>query len=208
MKMLNKKFVRTLSCAAVAVCAAAMLSVGAFAAEVDPTCVEGYLPPQEQMVQGDIALHSGDVDEGEKDPSYGGYGAPEGDPIQGDLMLIAEGPAETTDAEKVPVAAGLTLTGLFRKSVLFTARQDGQVLTLDAPASSAVVRGTIGDLRAQMQQGAGTLCVKTDKRTTTLNLALMCEGYADSTRFTLRTVGDHAYLTIGLRSRRDLLIGR
>ena len=39
MKMLNKKFVRTLSCAAVAVCAAAMLSVGAFAAEVDPTCV-------------------------------------------------------------------------------------------------------------------------------------------------------------------------
>ena len=32
MKMLNKKFVRTLSCAAVAVCAAAMLSVGAFAA--------------------------------------------------------------------------------------------------------------------------------------------------------------------------------
>ena len=50
MKMLNKKFVRTLSCAAVAVCAAAMLSVGAFAAEVDSTCVEGYLPPQEQMV--------------------------------------------------------------------------------------------------------------------------------------------------------------
>ena len=55
MKILNKKFVRTLSCAAVAVCAAAMLSVGAFAAEVDSTCVEGYLPPQEQMVQGDIA---------------------------------------------------------------------------------------------------------------------------------------------------------
>ena len=43
MKMLNKKLVRTLSCAAVAVCAAAMLSVGAFAAEVDSTCVEGYL---------------------------------------------------------------------------------------------------------------------------------------------------------------------
>ena len=61
MKLLNKKFVRTLSCAAVAVCVAAMLSVGAFAAEVDSTCVEGYLPPQEQMVQGDIALHSVDV---------------------------------------------------------------------------------------------------------------------------------------------------
>ena len=69
MKMLNKKFVRTLSCAAVAVCAAAMLSVGAFAAEVDPTCVEGYLPPQEQMVQGDIALHSADVAVGKKIPA-------------------------------------------------------------------------------------------------------------------------------------------
>ena len=196
---LNQNMSRKIAALAMAAAAAAALSVGAFAAG-DDGVVAGYLPPQEQMVQGDIALHA--------EESYGGYGASEGDPIQGNLMLIAEGPAETTDAEKVPVAAGLTLTGLFRKSVLFTARQDGQVLTLDAPASSAVVRGTIGDLRAQMQQGVGTLCVKTDKRTTTLNLALMCEGYADNTRFTLRTVGDYAYLTIGLRSRRDLLIGR
>ena len=196
---LNQNMSRKIAALAMAAAAAAALSVGAFAAG-DDGVVAGYLPPQEQMVQGDIALHA--------EESYGGYGAPEGDPIQGDLMLIAEGPAETTEGEKVPVAAGLTLTGLFRKSVLFTARQDGQVLTLDAPASSAVVRGTIGDLRAQMQQGVDTLCVKTDKRTTTLNLALMCEGYADNTRFTLRTVGDHAYLTIGLRSRRDLLIGR
>ena len=89
MKMLNKKLVRTLSCAAVAVCAAAMLSVGAFAAEVDDTCVVGYLPPQEQMVQGDIALHSADVAVGEKNPHYAGYGAPEGNPIQGNIMLIS-----------------------------------------------------------------------------------------------------------------------
>ena len=41
---------------------------------------QGYLPPQEQMVQGDIALHSADVAIGEKDPTYGGYGAPEGNP--------------------------------------------------------------------------------------------------------------------------------
>ena len=49
---LNNKFVRTLTCAAVVVGAAAMLSVGAFAAEADindPT-IAGYLPPQEQMV--------------------------------------------------------------------------------------------------------------------------------------------------------------
>ena len=199
---LNPNMSRKIAAVAMAAVAVATLSVGAFAAG-DDGVVAGYLPPQEQMVQGDIALHAEEGAAPAVEESYGGYGAPEGD-----LMLIAEGPAETTEGEKVPVAAGLTLTGLFRKSVLFTARQDGQVLTLDAPASSAVVRGTIGDLRAQMRQGVGTLCVKTDKRTTTLNLALMCEGYADNTRFTLRTVGDHAYLTIGLRSRRDLLIGR
>ena len=169
---LNQNMSRKIVAVAMAAAAAATLSVGAFAAG-DDGVVAGYLPPQEQMVQGDIALHAAEGTAPAVEESYGGYGAPEGDPIQGDLMLIAEGPAETTDAEKVPV-----------------------------------VRGTIGDLRAQMQQGAGTLCVKTDKRTTTLNLALMCEGYADNTRFTLRTVGDHAYLTIGLRSRRDLLIGR
>ena len=33
-------------------------------------------------MQGDIALHSADVAIGEKDPTYGGYGAPEGNPIQ------------------------------------------------------------------------------------------------------------------------------
>ena len=55
--------------------AAAMLSVGAFAAEADinDPAAAGYLPPQEQMVQGDIALHSADVAIGEKDPTYGGY---------------------------------------------------------------------------------------------------------------------------------------
>lgn len=83
MKMLNKKFVRTLSCAAVAVCVIAMLSVGAFAAEVDSTCVEGYLPPQEQMVQGDIALHSGDVAVGEKRPCYVRLRCPGGQPHSG-----------------------------------------------------------------------------------------------------------------------------
>ena len=56
---LNHKFVRTVTTTAAVLGAAAMLSVGAFAAEADindPTAA-GYLPPQEQMVQGDIALH-------------------------------------------------------------------------------------------------------------------------------------------------------
>ena len=202
---LNQNMSRKVVAIAMVAATAATLSVGAFAAE-DDGVIAGYLPPQEQMVQGEIALHTGDqqVETGD----FGGYAAPEGDPIQGDVMLISEAPAETADEQKVPVAAGLTMTGLLRKSVLFTARQNGQVLTLAAPEDNTVVRGTIGALRAQMQQGVGTLCVMTNKKTTTLNLTLMCDGYSDNTHFTLRTIGDHAYLTIGLRSRRDLLIGR
>ena len=66
---LNHKFVRTVTTTAAVLGAAAMLSVGAFAAEADinDPAAAGYLPPQEQMVQGDIALHSADVAIGEKD---------------------------------------------------------------------------------------------------------------------------------------------
>ena len=201
MKMLNKKFVRTLSCAAVAVCAAAMLSVGAFAAEVDSTCVEGYLPPQEQMVQGDIALHSGDVAVGETDPAYGGYGAPEGDPIQGDIMLISADEAKTTEAR-------YTVKGLLGRQVLYTARQEGRVLTLDVPDCAATFRTTIQDMKTLMNQGVSTLVLTTEKGSTTLNLSLLCEGQTDTQRVVLRQLGDSAFLTVGLRCRRDLIVGR
>ena len=51
---LNHKFVRTVTTTAAVLGAAAMLSVGAFAAEADinDPAAAGYLPPQEQMVQG------------------------------------------------------------------------------------------------------------------------------------------------------------
>ena len=202
--MLNKKFVRTLSCAAVAVCAAAMLSVGAFAAEVDSTCVEGYLPPQEQMVQGDIALHSGDVAVGEKDPSYAGYGAPEGNPIQGNIMLISGD--ELADTAKTE--ARYTVKGLLGKQVLYTARQEGRVLTLDAPDDNATFRTTILDMQTLMNQGVSTLVLKTGKTSTTLNLTLLCQGQKPCTRVTLRHLGSRAHLTVGFRSRRDLIVGR
>ena len=205
MKMLNKKFVRTLSCAAVAVCAAAMLSVGAFAAEVDPTCVEGYLPPQEQMVQGDIALHSADVAVGEKDPSYGGYGAPEGNPIQGNIMLISAGDLDT-QVEKAQ--AHYTVKGLLGKQVLYTARQEGRVLTLDAPDDNATFRTTILDMQTLMNQGVSTLVLKTGKTSTTLNLTLLCQDQKPGTRVTLRHLGSSAHLTVGFRGRRDLIVGR
>ena len=203
MKMLNKKFVRTLSCAAVAVCAAAMLSVGAFAAEADinDPAAAGYLPPQEQMVQGDIALHSADVAIGEKDPTYGGYGAPEGDPIQGDIMLISADEAKTTEAR-------YTVKGLLGRQVLYTARQEGRVLTLDVPDCAATFRTTIQDMKTLMNQGVSTLVLTTEKGSTTLNLSLLCEGQTDTQRVVLRQLGDSAFLTVGLRCRRDLIVGR
>lgn len=205
---LDPNMSRKIAALAMAAAAAAALSVGAFAAG-DDGVVAGYLPPQEPDGAG---RHCPATPRRARPRRWRKATAatvpPRAIPFRATLCSLPRVPQRRRRARKCLWLRALTLTGLFRKSVLFTARQDGQVLTLDAPASSAVVRGTIGDLRAQMQQGVGTLCVKTDKRTTTLNLALMCEGYADNTRFTLRTVGDHAYLTIGLRSRRDLLIGR
>ena len=76
MKLLNHKVARTLAAAAVATCAVAMLSVGAFAAHV--------------------AI-------GEKDPTYGGYGAPAGPAIQGNIMLIgAPGCGKSMMAKRLP----------------------------------------------------------------------------------------------------------
>ena len=203
---LNHKFVRTVTTTAAVLGAAAMLSVGAFAAEADinDPAAAGYLPPQEQMVQGDIALHSADVAVGEKDPSYGGYGAPEGNPIQGNIMLISGD--ELADTAKTE--ARYTVKGLLGKQLLYTARQKDGVLTLDVPAEVATFRTTIEDMQALQASGVKTLVLVTEKNTTTLNLSLLCEGQKSGTRVTLRHLGSNATLSVGLRCRRDLLIGR
>ena len=203
---LNHKFVRTVTTTAAVLGAAAMLSVGAFAAEADinDPAAAGYLPPQEQMVQGDIALHSADVAIGEKDPTYGGYGAPEGNPIQGNIMLISGD--ELADTAKTE--AHYTVRGLFGKQPLYTARQKDSVLTLDVPAGSATFRTTVQDMQTLLNEGVSTLVVQTEKGSTTLNLSLLCEGQSDKTKITLRHFGSNAALTVGLRCRRDLLIGR
>ena len=203
---LNHKFVRTVTTTAAVLGAAAMLSVGAFAAEADinDPAAAGYLPPQEQMVQGDIALHSGDVAVGEKDPSYGGYGAPEGNPIQGNIMLISGD--ELADTAKTE--ARYTVKGLLGKQLLYTARQKDSVLTLDVPAGSATFRTTVQDMQTLLNEGVSTLVVQTEKGSTTLNLSLLCEGQTDTQRVVLRQLGDSAFLTVGLRCRRDLIVGR
>ena len=203
---LNHKFVRTVTTTAAVLGAAAMLSVGAFAAEADinDPAAAGYLPPQEQMVQGDIALHSADVAIGEKDPTYGGYGAPEGNPIQGNIMLISGD--ELADTAKTE--ARYTVKGLLGKQLLYTARQEGCVLTLDAPDDNATFRTTILDMQTLMNQGVSTLVLKTGKTSTTLNLTLLCQGQKPGTRVTLRHLGSSAHLTVGFRGRRDLIVGR
>ena len=204
---LKNSCVRTLTCTAVALGAAAMLSVGAFAAGTadlaDPVAA-GYLPPQEQMVQGDIALHSADVEIGEKDPAYAGYGAPEGDPIQGNIMLISGD--ELADTAKTE--AHYTVRGLFGKQPLYTARQKDGVLTLDVPAGCATFRTTVADMQTLLNKGVSTLVFQTEKGTTTLNLSLLVEGQKGTDRVVLRRLGENTFLTVGLRCRRDLIVGR
>ena len=67
---------------------------------------------------------------------------------------------------------------------------------------------TVQALHALQANGVKTLVLVTEKNTTTLNLSLLCEGQKSSTRVTLRHLGSNATLSVGLRCRRDLLIGR
>ena len=210
MRLMNKKFARKTAATALVLATAATLATGAFAAE-DDGVIAGYLPPQEVMVQGDIALHSGDVAVGEADPTYGGYGAPEGNPIQGDIMLISADDLSTTlpsDTLVEKAQAHYTVKGLLGKQVLYTARQQGRVLTLALPEDVATFRTTILDMQTLMNNGVSTVVLQTNKASTTLNLTLLCEGYSANDKVVLRHIGSNARLTVKGRSRRDLLIGR
>lgn len=203
MKMLNNKLTRTLTAAVVVAGAAALLSVGAFAAETaeadlsDPV-IAGYKPPQEQMIQGDIALHSVD------------YAAPLGDAVQGDIMLISSDLTTTLPSDTLveKSEAHYTVKGLFGKEVLYTARTEGRVLTLSAPDDNAVFSTTILDMQTLLNEGVSTLVLNTGKKSTTLNLTLLVEGQKSSTKVVLHHFGSNAFLNVGLRCRRDLLVGR
>ncbi len=201
--MMNKKNVRTLTAGLFVVSAAAMLSMGAFAAEADisdPT-IAGYLPPQQEMVQGGIALHSSQAEE----LPYGGYLAPPGEQIQGDIMLI--GVEDLTETAKMPDVE-IKMTGLFGKSILYTASQKDRVLTVAAPEKYTVLRFTVGQAQELMDQGVSTVVLITEGKSTTLNLTLMCSGYAENDKVVLRHYGSRAVLTVDGRCRTDLLIGR
>ena len=207
MRLLNKNTARRAAAAAALLTMTAAMSVGAFAA--DDTVVAGYLPPQAEsvMTQGDIALHS-DVPVGEVDPNYGGYASPVENPIQGNVMMISDETPLPSDTPVEKSEARYTVKGLLGKQVLYTARQEGRVLTLDVPDDNATFRTTILDMQTLMNQGVSTLVLKTGKTSTTLNLTLLCQGQKSGTRVTLRHLGSSAHLTVGFRSRRDLIVGR
>ena len=105
-----------------------------------------------------------------------------------------------------------TDAGVFEDNYIFGAISNttsvGGVLTLDVPAEVATFRTTIEDMQALQSNGVKTLVLVTEKNTTTLNLSLLCEGQKSGTRVTLRHLGSSATLSVGLRCRRDLLIGR
>lgn len=222
MKILNTKLARQAIAAALVLSAAAAMSVGAFAAEgeadtaalTEDVTVAGYLPPQDEstMIQGDIALHSADVAVGEADPTYGGYASPVENPVQGNVMMIAEtGDAQTSSTDttsKAVYTARYTVKGLLGKQVLYTATQEGRVMTLSVPEDIATFRATVGEMRKLMANGISTVVLQTNKNSTTLNLSLLCEGQSDKTKIALRHFGSNAALTVGLRCRRDLLVGR
>ena len=216
MKILNTKLARQAIAAALVLSAVAAMSVGAFAAEGDDTTaltddvtIAGYLPPQDEsvMVQDDIALHSSDV--AVTDGTYGGYAPPVDNPIQGNVMMISD-PIETLPSDTLveKSEARYTVKGFLGKQVLYTARQDGRVLTLSVPEDVATFRTTILDMQTLLNQGVSPVVLTTNKTSTTLNLTLLCEGQKASTKVTLRHLGDTATLNVGLRCRRDLIVGR
>ncbi len=207
MRLLNKNTARRAAAAAALLTMTAAMSVGAFAA--DDTVVEGYLPPQAEsvMTQGDIALHS-DVPVGEVDPNYGGYASPVENPIQGNVMMISDETPLPSDTPVEKSEARYTVKGLLGKQVLYTARQEGSVLTLDFPENVATFRATILDMQTLMNNGVSTVVLQTNKASTTLNLTLLCDGYSANDKVVLRHIGSRACLTVKGRSRRDLLIGR
>lgn len=209
MRLLNKNTARRAAAAAALLTMTAAMSVGAFAADAEDATVAGYLPPQssEVMVQGDIALHS-DVPVGEVDPNYGGYASPVENPIQGNVMMISDETPLPSDTPVEKSEARYTVKGLLGKQVLYTASVKDQVLTLSVPEDVATFRATVGEMRKLMDNGVRTVVLTTNKASTTLNLSLLCEGQNDTTKVTLRHLGSSAVLHVGLRCRRDLLVGR
>ena len=181
------------------------LSYGAYSAREDAVAVGSGYRGRSETAGSNYAADNYVVNDTVEDSynGYGGYGAPEGPAIQGNIMLIGADGAES-DALKL----NYSVKGLFGRQVLYTARQNGTVLTLDVPASVATFRCTMEDLTTMMNNGINTLVFKTEKTSTTLNLSLLTEGYDADAKVKLHQCGSTVRLSVNGRGRRDLLIGR
>lgn len=199
MRLLNKKFARKTAAAALVLATAATLATGAFAAE-DDGVVAGYTPPQEVMVQGDIALHSADVAVGRGwTPTTAAMPPRRATPFRATIMLISAGDLDTPLPSDTQVERRRPTTpsrACWAKQVLYTARQEGSVLTLDFPENVATFRATILDLQTLMNDGVSTVVLQTNKTSTTLNLSLLCDGYSANDKVVLRHIGSRACLTV------------
>ena len=138
-----------------------------------------------------------------KEATCGVYDATGGPASKGNIMLIG---AEGAGSETLKLSYGVK--GRFGRQGLYTARQNGTVLTLDVPASVATFRCTMEDLTTMMNNGINTLVFKTEKTSTTLNLSLLTEGYDADAKVKLHQCGSTVRLSVNGRGRRDLLIGR
>ncbi len=117
----------------------------------------------------------------------------------GDAQTSASAADSSTDTtSKAVYTARYTVKGLLGKQVLYTATQEGRVMTLSVPEDIATFRATVGEMRKLMANGISTVVLQTNKNSTTLNLSLLCEGQSDKTKITLRHFGSNAALTVGL----------
>ena len=67
-------------------------------------------------------------------------------------MMISDETPLPSDTPVEKSEARYTVKGLLGKQVLYTARQEGRVLTLDVPDDNATFRTTILDMQTLMNQ--------------------------------------------------------
>ena len=98
-------------------------------------------------------------------------------------------------------AVTLTVTGA---GAYETSIADGRY-TVAVPAETAVLSGSLGNLKELKAQGVNTLVFRTQLRETTLNIDSMLSLGVDGTLFTLTHSGESAELTVGGFAHNELL---
>ena len=111
------------------------------------------------------------------------------------------GASEQAAAEGGSSAVTLTVTGA---EAYETSIADGRY-TVAVPAETAVLSGSLGNLKELKAQGADTIVFRTQLRETALNIDSMLSLGVDGTLFTLTHSGESAELTVGGFAHNELL---